>query len=69
MNAFILTLEKSGKIKFLLSEILSELAKAEAEGALCAVLGVKILGPFSVLSNNCLKPRGENSFRMSFRVS
>lgn len=50
----------------MLTEILSELAKAEAEGALDTVLGVMVLGPFSVLPNSQLKPRGENSFRVIF---
>lgn len=50
----------------MLSEILSDLAKAEAVGALDPVLGVTILGPFSLLSINRWKPRGENNFRVIF---
>ena len=46
----------------MLSEILSDLAKAEAVGALDPVLGV--LGLFSLLSINRWKPRGENNFRV-----
>lgn len=48
----------------MLSEILSDLAKAEAVGALDPVLDVTILGPFSLLSINWWKPRGENNFRV-----
>lgn len=52
------------KLCFLLSEILSDLAKVEAVGALDPVLGVTILDPFSLLSINWWKPRGENNFRV-----
>lgn len=49
---------------FLLSEILPDLVEAEDFGVLDPVLGVKMPGPFSVLSINWWKAREENNFRV-----